>query len=44
MFIESIVYFEKKLVLPLQTSYSDNAGFKIIVSSQFLDILNGTAH
>ena len=30
IFIKSIVYFEEKFALPVQTSYSDNAGFKII--------------
>ena len=33
IFIKSIDYFEKKFVLPLQTSYSDNASFKIIIFS-----------
>ena len=32
-FIKSIVYFERKFVLSLQMSYSDNAGFKIIIFS-----------
>ena len=31
--IKSIVYFEKKFVLSLQKSYSDNASFKILVFS-----------
>ena len=44
MFIRSMVYFEKKFVLSLWTSYSDNDAFKIIILSQRLDILNGTAH
>ena len=36
--------FEKEFDLSLQISCSDNAGFKIIIFSQRLDILNGTAH
>ena len=33
IFFKNIVYFEKKFILPLQTSYSDNASFKIIIFS-----------
>ena len=33
IFIESIVYFEKKFALSLQMSYSENANYKIIIFS-----------
>ena len=33
IFIKSLFYFEKKIVLPFYTSYSDDAGFKIIIFS-----------
>ena len=37
-------YFEKKIVLSLQMSYSENARSKITIFSQRLDILNRTAY